>query len=69
VQLRSRRAGVISRTETRVDASVVLLPQLRLTVEMGLARDRSRDAVQIAATPANDRELRVGVDTARPGAT
>jgi hypothetical protein len=66
VQLRSRRAGVISRTETRVDASVVMLPQLRLTVEMGLARDRSNDSVQIAATPSNDRELRVGVDTRTP---
>lgn len=66
VHLRTRRAGVISRTETRVDASVVMLPQLRLTVEMGLARDRSNDALQIAATPANDRELRVGVDTRTP---
>ncbi len=66
VQLRSRRAGVITRTETRVDASVVMLPQLRLTVELGLARDRSRDALQIAATPSNDRELRVGVDTRTP---
>lgn len=66
VQQRSRRAGVISRNETRVDASVVLLPQLRLTVEMGLGRDRSRDALQIAATPAHDRELRVGVDTRTP---
>ena len=66
VQLRSRRAGVISRTETRVDASVVMLPQLRLTVEMGLARDRSNDALQIAATPGHDRELRVGVDTRTP---
>jgi hypothetical protein len=66
VQLRSRRAGVISRTEARVDASVVMLPQLRLTVELNLARDRSRDALQIAATPANDRELRVGVDTRTP---
>ncbi len=66
VQQRSRRAGVIARTETRVDASVVLMPQLRLTVELGLGRDRSRDAQQIAATPAHDRELRVGVDTRTP---
>lgn len=66
VQQRSRRAGAISRSETRVDASVVMLPQLRLTVELGLARDRSRDALQIAATPAHDRELRVGVDTRTP---
>ena len=63
VQARTRTAGVIRRNEVRVDASVVMAPQLRLTVEMTAARDRTRDPLAIAGTPGHDRELRVGVDT------
>ncbi len=66
VQARTRTAGAISRNEVRADASIVLAPKLRLTVEMTAARDRTRDPLAIAATPGHDRELRVGIDTRLP---
>lgn len=62
VQGRTRRVGLISRQEVTVDASVVLAPRLRLTLALATARDRSRDAAQIAGTPAHDRELRAGLE-------
>jgi hypothetical protein len=61
VQVRTRRVGVIDRREVRTDAAVALAPRLKLTVALTLAQDRSRDPLQIAATPAHDRELRTGI--------
>ncbi|MGE0497731.1 MAG: tetratricopeptide repeat protein [Ramlibacter sp.] len=66
VQLRTRRAGALARQEVQVDSSVVLMPQLRLTVALTQARDRSRDAAQMATTPSHDRELRAGIETPTP---
>ncbi|MCW5651296.1 MAG: tetratricopeptide repeat protein [Ramlibacter sp.] len=65
-QVLTRRAGVIARREVRIDTSVALAPRLRLTLALTEAGDRSRDAAQIAATPAHDRELRAGIETATP---
>lgn len=66
VQTRVRRSGVVARQEVRTDASIVLSPRLRLTAELTTARDRSLDPLQIAETPARDRELRLGLETSTP---
>ena len=66
VQERTRNAGVLTRQEVRANAVIVASPQLKFTLELALGRDRSNNTAQLAATPANDRELRVGVETATP---
>lgn len=66
VQERTRNAGVLTRQEIRANAAMVASPQLKFTLDMSIARDRSNNTAQIAATPAHDRELRAGLETRTP---
>ena len=66
VQERTRNAGVLTRQEIRANAALVASPQLKFTLDMSIARDRSNNTAQIAATPAHDRELRAGLETHTP---
>ena len=66
VQERTRNAGVLTRQEIRANAALVASPQLKFTLDMRIARDRSNNTAQIAATPAHDRELRAGLETHTP---
>ena len=66
VQERTRNAGVLTRQEVRANAVIVASPQLKFTLEMSIARDRSNNTAQLAATPAHDRELRAGIETVTP---
>ncbi len=66
VQERTRNAGVLTRQEIRANAAIVASPHLKFTLDMGIARDRSNNTAQIAATPAHDRELRAGLETHTP---
>ena len=63
VQERTRNAGVLTRQEIRANAAIAISPALKFTLELGLGRDRSNNLAQIAATPAHDRELRLGIET------
>ena len=62
VQERTRNAGVLTRQEIRANAAIVASPQLKFTLDMSIARDRSNNTAQIAATPGHDRELRAGLE-------
>ena len=66
VQERTRSAGALTRQEIRFDAAIFMTPRLKLTLELNQGRDRTSDTARIAATPAHDRELRVGVATPTP---
>ncbi len=63
VQERTRNAGVLTRQEVRANALVVASPRLKFMLDMSIARDRSVNTAQLAATPAHDRELRAGIET------
>ncbi len=66
VQERTRNAGVLTRQEVRANALVVASPRLKFMLDMSIARDRSVNTAQLAATPAHDRELRAGIETMTP---
>jgi len=66
VETRVRRAGAIYRREVRADASIAVAPNLRLTLALSGAGDRSTDRAQIFDTPGHDRELRAGIETRTP---
>lgn len=66
VQTTTRQAGVLSRRETLASAAVVLAPHLKLTAELSSGTHRSRDASVLAATPAHDREAKLGFEAATP---
>ena len=66
VQERIRNAGVLTRQDIRASAAIFSSPQLKFTLDLALGRDRSNNLAQLAATPAHDREVRVGMDATIP---
>ena len=66
VQQRMRSAGSLKLQETTLNAAVVVTPRLKLTLALNDSNYRSSDAARIAATPARDREIRIGLETTTP---
>ena len=66
VQERIRNAGVLTRQDIRASAAIFSSLQLKFTLDLVLGRDRSNNPAQLAATPAHDREVRVGMDATIP---
>ena len=66
MQTITRQAGVLSRRETLASAAVSVAPHLKLTAELGSGAYRSRDSRVLAATPAHDREAKLGFEATTP---
>lgn len=61
-----RQTGALKRRETVADAAIFIAPHLKLTAQLSSGPYRSTDTAVIAATPAQDREARVGFEAATP---
>ena len=66
LQAITRQAGVLSRHETLASAVLRVAPDFKLTAEFGSGAYRSRDTRVLAATPAHDREAKLGFEAATP---
>ena len=66
VRLRTRQDADLTRQEIATSVSVVLNPQLRLTLDLNNTTNSSRNPALIAATPRLDREVRVGLKATTP---
>ena len=63
---RTRQDAALTRQEIKTSAQLVLMPKLKLTFDLSNSSNRTRDTKLIAATPARDREARVGIDAITP---
>ena len=66
VQSRTRQDPALMRQEIKTSAQLVLNPKLKLSFDLTSSSTRTRDTNVIAATPAHDREARVGMDVNTP---
>ena len=66
LQTITRQAGILSRRETLASAVVRVAPDFKLTAEFNSGAYRSRDTRVLAATPAHDREAKLGFEAATP---
>ena len=69
LQTSTRQAGILSRSQTLVSAVVRVAPDFKLTAEFGSGAYRSRDTRVLAATPAHDREAKLGFEATTPWGT
>ena len=65
----ARQAGTLSRRETLASAALSVAPTLKLTAELSSGAYRSRDTRVLAATPAQDREAKLGFEALTPWGT
>ena len=66
VQSRTRQDAALTRQELKTSAQLALNPKLKLTFDLTNSSYRTRDANVIAATPARDREARMGLEAVTP---
>ena len=66
VQTITRQAGVLAWRETLASAAVSIAPHTKLTAEFSSGAYRSRNTSVLAATPAQDREAKLGFEAATP---